>query len=171
MSYLSKWLFMSRCCPIAAFSLLAAVLTYPTLLSAKQLAGIIEASEPPHIYTEAGCASQLHRVTSKETVVIRKIFAKNLHFRGSRHNPIPHWNADYSDIENVFAALTPASIPPIVYLLKDGHLNGGMRSIGAGVLKMFGEKSLPCIDAALRDPSIKGYGILSGVRTSIENIN
>jgi hypothetical protein len=101
-------------------------------------------------------------------VFLENLFGQNVHHQGAAHNPVPHWTADYSDIKNVFEALTPGHIPGIVYLLRDGEINGGMRSIGAGVFKMLGRPALLCIKAALDRPGIKGDTTLRGTRTNIE---
>ncbi|MFC5514067.1 hypothetical protein ACFPOU_23465 [Massilia jejuensis] len=126
---------------------------------------------PREIQTPESCEAAMASLSADaaELRALRKLFKKHLHLRGTAHNPFPHWDADYSDMQTVFAALVPSNIPAIVYLLREGGMNGGMRSIGAGVLRMFGTQSLPCIEAALRKRGIKGYADLSGARIGIES--
>ena len=126
---------------------------------------------PPEIRTPDACASAMAQVAAQPARLraLRKLFKQHLHLRGTAHNPFPHWDADYNDIQRVHAALTPADIPAIVTLLRQGGLNGGMRAIGAGVLRLFGTRSLPCIEAALRQRGTTGYAELSGARVGIES--
>ncbi len=126
---------------------------------------------PPEIRTPDACATAMAQVAARPAQLraLRKLFKKHLRLRGTAHNPFPHWDAAYSDIERVHAALTPADIPAIVTLLRQGGLNGGMRAIGAGVLRMFGTQSMPCIEAALRQRGSTGYAELSGARVGIES--
>lgn len=142
---------------------LAAILPSRADLAAGQL--------PREIATTAACETAMARFDddSAELRALRKLFKKNLHLRGTAHNPFPHWDADYSDFQKVFAQLTPADIPAVVYLLREGGINGGMRSIGVGVLRMFGPPALPCIEAALRKRGIEGYVDLSGARMGIQS--
>ena len=126
---------------------------------------------PPEIQTPDACAAAISRISSAsaQSRSLRQLYKKNLHFRGDRHNFIPHWNADYSDIEKVFVSLAPADIPRVVHLMLDrNHNKSGMQSIGAGVLKMFGPKAQPCIEAGLRQPGASVHSALQGINTSIQ---
>lgn len=100
------------------------------------------------------CAQILKGVTDQSDQVkrLRTTLKKNLHFRplGDGHLILtPGWYADYSDMVAAHSALSDDDIPMLVGLIGRGKLKGGMRSIGFGVLGMFGEKALPCIDAGM----------------------
>jgi len=112
---------------------------------------------PPEIQSADACMRAFARFLPPHLISNRcASYSKNTHFRSAGYNIISHWNVDCADIKNVFTSLVPAHIPLVVYLLQQGDMNSGMRSTGAGVLKMLGPEALPCIDAALRQPGIKG---------------
>lgn len=59
------------------------------------------------------------------------------------------WYAGHSDMVAARASLTDDDIPVLVSLVGRGMLEDGMRSIGFGVLSLFGARALPCIDAGM----------------------
>jgi len=100
------------------------------------------------------CEQMLNGMTDQSDQVkrVRKIIKKNLHFRplGDGHMILrPGWYADYSDMVAAHSSLSDDDIPRLVGLIGRGQLKDGMRSIGFGVLGIFGEKALPCIDAGI----------------------
>ncbi len=100
------------------------------------------------------CEQILNGVTDQSDQVkrVRKTLKKNLHFRplGDGHMILsPGWYADYNDIVTAYSSMSEDDIPTLVSLIGRGKLKGGIRSIGFGVLGMFGKKALPCIDAGM----------------------
>lgn len=100
------------------------------------------------------CEQILSGVTdlSDQVKRVSKTLKKNLHFRplGDGHLIFrPGWYAGYNDIVAAHSSLNEDDIPVLVSLVGRGKLAGGMRSIGFGVLGMFGAKAVPCIDAGM----------------------
>ena len=106
---------------------------------------------------------------SEQVKRVRKTLKKNLHFRplGDGHMILrPGWYSDYSDMVAAHSSMSEDDIPILVNLIGRGKLKDGMRSIGIGVLRIFGEKALPCIEAGM---SIEEwYSSLSSTESGIK---
>lgn len=133
----------------------------------------IELQALPHPTTDSieQCGEILRGVTDQSDQVkrVRKTLKKNLHFRplGDGHMILrPGWYADYSDMVAAHSSMSEEDIPILVSLIGRENLKDGMRSIGIGVLVIFGEKALPCIEAGM---SIEEwYSSLSSTESSIK---
>lgn len=109
---------------------------------------------PPDVAAFEQCERRLREVAipSDDVSRVLKTLQDHLHWRllGDGHLILrPGWYAGYSDMVAARASLTDDDIPVLVSLVGRGKLEDGMRSIGFGVLSLFGARALPCIDAGM----------------------
>lgn len=127
---------------------------------------LASASAPAEGAEQCGPILQGLTARSPQTLRVRKVLKANLHWGGDRHLFFRK-GADWSDIRAAHASLGDDDIPVLVGLVVRGELTDSMRGITFGVLKIFGAKALPCIEAGLATGT-PGASDLSAIKINIE---
>ncbi len=118
---------------------------------------------------QAACAAKLQAMAPDDPAFKRldKVFRQSLRFSGTVHRIVPHWHATYQDLR---AAKNKLSVQDIPYMVKGLALIDKLdarQRVAVGVLGLFGVQALPCIEAALQDPGIKGRFMLEQIKIQI----
>lgn len=159
--------------------------TYPSKIRKYGLMGIFLALSihsntyaqelPINVNEQKICKEKLDKINEDDNNFkhLNKIYKNNLHFKlGHGHIMIPGWYADYSDIAKAKTEIFEKDIPYIVYDLAKAEKLDSQQIVSLGVLRQFGLKALPCINAALDqknlDKNCVGCYRLTSTKISIE---
>lgn len=116
------------------------------------------------------CGARLQAISAQDARLaqIERMYRRHLRFSGTAHRLIPHFHAEHEDIVRARQELTEADIPFVVYRVMKSEKTDGPLQVAVGVLKLFGNGALPCIDAAIASGITPGAALLNQVRSSIQ---
>lgn len=119
---------------------------------------------------QAACAATLKAIRPADPAFDRldRIYRQSLRFGGTAHRILPHFHATYDDIVAAKNRLSLQDIPFVVFDLARADKANARQTVAIGVLGQFGPAALPCLDAALQDPGVKGRFILTQIKIGIE---
>lgn len=118
---------------------------------------------------QKACAAKLQAMDQRDLVFERldKVYRQSLRFGGTVHRIVPNWHATHEDLETAKDKLSVEDIPYIVKGLARVDKPDVRQRVAVGVLGLFGVQALPCIEAALQDPAVRGRFTLQQIKIQI----